>query len=212
MTTDIIRHGMTGMRQKWDEWHRNDGMRPSLRQPNFHLIQLILMSFVSFWHHPIAVYNGDDSLMTPKWGPRQARSWQLSLKTIGQSKAMIKAKDKNGRFGTEQSSHPPLPPPAPPTTTSPAAAISKWRNSPTNVLPKVGLVQGGESTLQNLTFQYHHQLWKQRGSSKSRLQILHRQHTFQVTIKPNLIRFNVQDYFLQFSQKQAWTSSRGVHI
>ena len=70
---------MTGMRQKWDEWHRNDGMRPSLRQPNFHLIQLILMSFVSFWHHPIAVYNGDDSLMTPKWGPRQDRSWQLSL-------------------------------------------------------------------------------------------------------------------------------------
>ena len=79
MTTDIIRHGMTGMRQKWDEWHRNDGMRPSLRQPNPHLIQLILMSFVSFWHHPIAVYNGDDSLMTPKWGPRQDRSGQLSL-------------------------------------------------------------------------------------------------------------------------------------
>ena len=41
------------------------------------------MSFVSFWHHPIAVYNGDDSLMTPKWGPRQARSWQLSLFLAG---------------------------------------------------------------------------------------------------------------------------------
>ena len=79
MPTNIILHGMTGMRQKWDEWHRNDGMRKSLRQPNRHLIQLILMSFVSFRHHPIAVYNGDDSLMTPKWGPRQARSWQLSL-------------------------------------------------------------------------------------------------------------------------------------
>ena len=76
---------MTGMRQKWDEWHRNDGMRPSLRQPNFHLIQLILMSFVSFWHHPIAVYNGDDSLMTPKWGPRQDRSWQLSLRKVPQN-------------------------------------------------------------------------------------------------------------------------------
>ena len=87
MTTDIIRHGMTGMRQKWDEWHRNDGMRPSLRQPNFHLIQLILMSFVSFRHHPKAVYNGDDSLMTPKWGPRQDRSWQLSLSRTVKSKA-----------------------------------------------------------------------------------------------------------------------------
>ena len=108
----------------------------------------------------------------------------------------MKAKDKNGRFGFEQSPHPPLPPPAPPTATSPTTAtISKWSNSPTNALPKVVLVQeGGDSTLQNLTMiQFHRQLWKQRGSSKSRLQILHRQHTFQVTIKPNLIRFNVQD-------------------
>ena len=145
----------------------------------------------------------------PSYDPIQACS--LLLKTIGQSKAMIKAKDKNGRFGTEQSSHPPLPPPAPPTTTSPAAAISKWRNSPTNVLPKVGLVQGGDPTLQNLIFQFHHQLWKQRGSSKSRLQILHRQHTFQVTIKPNLIIFNVQAYFFfQFSKtglnSTAWST------
>ena len=127
----------------------------------------------------------------------------------------MKAKDKNGRFGTEQSPHPPLPPPAPPTATSPTTAtISKWSNSPTNALPKVALVQeGGDSTLQNLTMiQFHRQLWKQRGSSKSRLQILHRQHTFQVTIKPNLIRFNVQDYFLHFSQKQAWISPYGVHI
>ena len=79
MPTNIMLHGMTGMRQKWDEWHWNDGMRRSLRQPNRHLIQLILMSFVSFRHHPKAVYNGDDSLMTPKWGPRQDRSGQLSL-------------------------------------------------------------------------------------------------------------------------------------
>ena len=127
---------------------------------------------------------------------------------------MMKAKDDNGRFGFEQSPHPPLPPPAPPPATSPPAAISKWSNSPTNALPKVVLVQeGGDSTLQNLTMiQYHRQLWKQRGSSKSRLQILHRQHTFQVTIKPNLIRFNVQDYFLQFSHKQAWISPYGVLI
>ena len=85
----------------------------------------------------------------PSYNPIQACG--LYLQTIGQSKAMMKAKDKNCRFGTEQSPHPPLPPPAPPTATSPPAAISKWSNSPTNALPKVVLVQGGDSTLQNLT-------------------------------------------------------------
>ena len=55
------------------EWDRRSDSQ------NRHLIQLILMSCVSFRHHPIAVYNGEDSLMTPKWGPRQVRSGQLSL-------------------------------------------------------------------------------------------------------------------------------------
>ena len=131
------------------------------------------------------------------------QAYGLLLKTIDQSKAMMKAKDKNGRFGFEQSPHPPLPPPAPPPATSQPAAISKWSNSPTNALPKVVLIQeGGDSTLQNLTMiQFHRQLWKQRGSSKSRLQILHRQHTFQVTIKPILIIFKIHDYFLLFFTK-----------
>ena len=137
----------------------------------------------------------------PSYDPIQACG--LYLQTIGQSKAMIKAKDKNCRFGFEQSPHPPLPPPAPPPATSPPAALSKWSNSPTNALPKVVLVQeGGDSTLQNLTMiQYHRQLWKQRGSSKSRLQILHRQHTLKVTIKPILIIFKIHDYFLLFFTK-----------
>ena len=71
---------------EWQEWGKNEmndiGMTEWDRRSdsqNRHLIQLILMSCVSFRHHPIAVYNGEDSLMTPKWGPRQVRSGQLSL-------------------------------------------------------------------------------------------------------------------------------------
>ena len=52
MTTDILRDGMTGMRQKWDEWQRKEKMRWSLRQPNRHILHFILMSLFFLWQHP----------------------------------------------------------------------------------------------------------------------------------------------------------------